>query len=650
MAPPARRRRALRFHAAVAILYAAAAATAATETADELFAAALRAQSAGQIDEAVSLLGRSANLGDARAQTAYGLANHHGMGGLARDTAAAIGWSRRAARQGDEEGRYNLVALCDAAPSCLEGSAAEQEAWLRAGAAANHTEAAFQLGTLLLRRDARSAEALGALLAAARAGHASAAYNAAHALAGGGAVDGAGGGPADLTRALVLFGRAAAQTERPSVAADARIALARLRPLWVQQAEADDDVARTTARFEAAAEAADGAGVDEDEARCVRGWRAASAQFVHFQRVYHAHASYENAAAVAALRGAMGSLAALLGDDGCGGALGEMRRYLVLSKLSEGGKTLARDAAEAAGAARWHEALANEALCREMYAVVETQPSCFNDQLAAAVTLRRRAGDAAAADALVALANAHGRAATRWATQLQTPRVFDPSLAARPWWDGSGFAVVRELEAAWADGRIGADLKRLGIVAGGGGGGGTERFERIVSTGTPINGAPGADGDAAGVWSEFMLYDGHAWRDDRCAVASALCSVLRGAPETNGAILHANGSVKHAAQGQTTLFRLRPGARVLPHVGVTNRRLVVQFPLAGFDGVRFRVGDEWRGYEEGRALVFDDSFEHEVVHGGEADRFVLYTVVHHPELGTPQMVGEAEACGAGDLD
>ena len=135
MAPPARRRRALRFHAAAAILYVAAAATAATETADELFAAALRAQSAGQIDEAVSLLGRSANLGDARAQTAYGLANHHGMGGLARDTAAAIGWSRRAARQGDEEGRYNLVALCDAAPSCLEGSAAEQEAWLRAGAA-----------------------------------------------------------------------------------------------------------------------------------------------------------------------------------------------------------------------------------------------------------------------------------------------------------------------------------------------------------------------------------------------------------------------------------------------------------------------------------------------------------------------------------
>lgn len=45
-----------------------------------------------------------------------------------------------------------------------------------------------------------------------------------------------------------------------------------------------------------------------------------------------------------------------------------------------------------------------------------------------------------------------------------------------------------------------------------------------------------------------------------------------------------------------TIFRLRPGAHVLPHVGVTNRRLVLQFPLRGWKGVRFRVHDEWREY------------------------------------------------------
>lgn len=53
--------------------------------------------------------------------------------------------------------------------------------------------------------------------------------------------------------------------------------------------------------------------------------------------------------------------------------------------------------------------------------------------------------------------------------------------------------------------------------------------------------------------------------------------------------------------------------------------------------MRFRVDDEWRSYREGRAMVFDDSFEHEVVHGGEADRYVLYAVLHHPQLGTPML-------------
>jgi hypothetical protein len=80
-----------------------------------------------------------------------------------------------------------------------------------------------------------------------------------------------------------------------------------------------------------------------------------------------------------------------------------------------------------------------------------------------------------------------------------------------------------------------------------------------------------------------------------------------------------------------TVFKLAPGARVQPHTGTTNRRLVLQFALAGSDGVRVRVGGAWRSYGgDGRAVVFDDSFEHEVVHGGQADRYVLYAALHHP--------------------
>ena len=109
--------------------------------------------------------------------------------------------------------------------------------------------------------------------------------------------------------------------------------------------------------------------------------------------------------------------------------------------------------------------------------------------------------------------------------------------------------------------------------------------------------------------------------------------------------------------GKPRELTIAPGqedlARIAEAYGLLGLRdLVADLTLYPFrrDGVRVRVGNEWRRYEVGRTMVFDDSFEHEVIHGGEADRFVLYTVLHHPELGTPQMVGEAEACGAGDLD
>jgi aspartate beta-hydroxylase len=114
--------------------------------------------------------------------------------------------------------------------------------------------------------------------------------------------------------------------------------------------------------------------------------------------------------------------------------------------------------------------------------------------------------------------------------------------------------------------------------------------------------------------------------------------VLRRSAEVAGNVTTRDGRVL-GPQGQMTVFRLQPGAHVLPHVGVTNQRLVMQFPLSGWEGVRFRVGDEWRTYHRGSAMVFDDSFEHEVVHEGSAPRVVLYAVLHHPELGTPIIGG-----------
>jgi len=52
---------------------------------------------------------------------------------------------------------------------------------------------------------------------------------------------------------------------------------------------------------------------------------------------------------------------------------------------------------------------------------------------------------------------------------------------------------------------------------------------------------------------------------------------------------------------------------------------------------RIRVGDETRNWEEGKVLVFDDSFEHEAWNDAELPRVVLIFDVWHPELSTPEV-------------
>ena len=454
-----------------------------------------------------------------------------------------------------------------------------------------------------------------------------------------------------------------------------------VRRLWVQAAGRESDEEALARMFEAAAEAAGseaagsevgseaagseaaGSGVGSEAAgsevgseaagsevvseaagsEVVARWRESAAQWQAFEHGFARLPSLENAPAVASLASAMGALSELAESS----ALSELQRHLVLSRLCEGGKMLARGGGggDARGAMRdalrWHRELVRTPLCRENFAVVETQPSCWNDQLAAAITLHRRLNDTAGAEELVRAGRGHPHAATQWTSSAQTPRVFAPTLEATPWWDPQQpatllpcypatrlpgypanrpapvhrwdpyrFGVAAALEAAWASGEIGDDLRRLGVATEAAAGAATGAapgapFDRIVSTGLPLRAPAGTDGGGPGAWSEFMLFDATRWLPERCALAHALCRVLRAAAEVSGRVPGSDGAAAVEPQGQVTIFRLVPGAHVLPHVGVTNRRLVLQFPLAGHEGVRFRVDDEWRGYEEGRAMVFD---------------------------------------------
>ena len=53
----------------------------------------------------------------------------------------------------------------------------------------------------------------------------------------------------------------------------------------------------------------------------------------------------------------------------------------------------------------------------------------------------------------------------RWLTSSQTPRVFAPHVAARPWWDPAAFAACSSLEAAWASGARPLELRNFAAAA-----------------------------------------------------------------------------------------------------------------------------------------------------------------------------------------
>jgi aspartate beta-hydroxylase len=77
---------------------------------------------------------------------------------------------------------------------------------------------------------------------------------------------------------------------------------------------------------------------------------------------------------------------------------------------------------------------------------------------------------------------------------------------------------------------------------------------------------------------------------------------------------------------------LRPGARIPPHTGYVNTRLICHLPLIVPDGCAIRVGNETRAWQEGRALVFDDTVEHEAWNRSDRLRVVLLFDIWRPEL------------------
>lgn len=190
-----------------------------------------------------------------------------------------------------------------------------------------------------------------------------------------------------------------------------------------------------------------------------------------------------------------------------------------------------------------------------------------------------------------------------WEHTNQRPMHYVCGLRAQPWWDKEVLPPVLALEQCYSV--IKAEMCAM-LAA--------KEFEKYAS-GVVVTGE----------WKQYLLYNNGKPETEHCAMC----------PQTVAAIQAIPGATTRSV-GEAYFSRLAPGTHFRAHCGPTNARLRVHLGLmvpAPPNTPVIRVCDERRQWEEGKCLVFDDSFEHEVWNYDE-ERVVLVVDMWHPELDT----------------
>ena len=131
--------------------------------------------------------------------------------------------------------------------------------------------------------------------------------------------------------------------------------------------------------------------------------------------------------------------------------------------------------------------------------------------------------------------------------------------------------------------------------------------------------------EESGRWQQLVVA-GTGYPDpppELCQTAPVLCSLADQ--------LYEGGS---CPGGQIKLSVMAGPTHVKPHCGTSNARLRSHLPLLvpSDPPPQLRVVDQHLTWQEGEILVFDDSFEHEVIHQSNKTRIVLILDINHPEL------------------
>ena len=117
-------------------------------------------------------------------------------------------------------------------------------------------------------------------------------------------------------------------------------------------------------------------------------------------------------------------------------------------------------------------------------------------------------------------------------------------------------------------------------------------------------------------WNTFNLFFYGQKVEENCAQCPRTTAVLESLPRFE--------------RDHIMFSALNPHSHIPAHVGPINGIIRAHLGLVVPDGCFIKVGDQERTWEQGRLLLFDDSFRHEVWNHSDQVRIVLFMNFWHP--------------------
>jgi aspartyl/asparaginyl beta-hydroxylase (cupin superfamily) len=191
-----------------------------------------------------------------------------------------------------------------------------------------------------------------------------------------------------------------------------------------------------------------------------------------------------------------------------------------------------------------------------------------------------------------------------YTARLQRPSYYIPGVPARNFYDPAEFEWVKPLEAAFP--MIKREL--MGVLHQNGKG-----FKTYMSE---------ANQHLEG-WNTFNFFFYGKKFEENCALCPKTAALLESLPRFE--------------RDHVMFSALNPYAHIPPHTGPMNGIIRGHLALVAPAGCYIKVGPDERTWEEGKVLVFDDSYVHEVWNHSTSVRIVLFMNFWHPCFSTDEI-------------